>query len=44
MLDESAIDMYLWADDCITTRTDREHAPFEWLVYGEDWLYEFLRV
>ncbi|KAM7204086.1 hypothetical protein V8F20_003784 [Naviculisporaceae sp. PSN 640] len=43
MLDESAREFMYDADDFVTTRTDRQHEPFELLVYGNNWLYRFLK-
>lgn len=35
LLDEEALLMLRFPDDCITTQTDRIHNPFEWLLYGK---------
>ncbi|KAM7204162.1 hypothetical protein V8F33_001797 [Rhypophila sp. PSN 637] len=43
LLDKPARGFLYYPDDCVTTRVERAHRSFEWLLYGDSWLYSFLR-
>ncbi|KAK4213323.1 hypothetical protein QBC37DRAFT_374116 [Rhypophila decipiens] len=43
LLDKPARGFLYYPDDFVTTRVERAHGSFEWLLYGDSWLYSFLR-